>query len=37
MISKTTATMTMPKRTGSTPLSPLRMRWNQARRYCPSD
>ena len=31
MISKTTATMMMPTRTGRTPLSPLRMRCSQAR------
>ncbi len=37
MISKTTATMMMPKRTGRTPLSPLRMRCSQARRYWPRD
>src|SRR5262245_14418330 len=36
-ISKTTATTTMPRTTGRTPLSPLRTRSHQARRYWPSD
>src|SRR5215472_4163187 len=37
MISNTTATTTMPRITGRTPLSPLRTRSHQARRYWPSD
>src|SRR6516162_4683128 len=37
MIWKTTATTTMARSTGRTPLSPLRTRSHQARRYWPSD
>src|SRR5215472_1480239 len=37
MISKTTPTTTMARTTGRTPLSPLRSRSHQARRYWPSD
>src|SRR5215469_4060364 len=34
---KLTATTTMARTTGRTPLSPPRTRSHQARRYCPSD
>src|SRR5215470_4210723 len=37
IISKTTPTTTMARTTGRTPLSPLRSRSHQARRYWPSD
>src|SRR5579862_8007771 len=37
MIWNTTATITMAMTTGRTPLSPPRIRSNQARMYCPSD